>query len=164
MQAEKQELMKTKNKQGELNIEIEEHRGEITNLNQRYTSALKDKVSVYVELVNSVKELKKRHQKFFSNELQLVQLQNQCKTLKKELEQKKNFRQRQEAKINNQKLSLRKALAIKGNEEEKKRVEGSRKKMIRDMVRAADKLRVSSAFENCIDNDSIVLYFLIGFD
>ena len=74
VQAEKQELMKTKNKQGELNIEIEEHRGEITSLNQRYTSALKDKVSVYVELVNSVKELKKRHQKFFTNELQLVQL------------------------------------------------------------------------------------------
>jgi len=61
----------------------------------------------------------------------------------KELEQKKNFRQRQEAKINQQKLSLRKALAIKGNEEEKKRVEGSRKKMIRDMVKAADKLKVS---------------------
>ena len=61
----------------------------------------------------------------------------------KELEQKKNFRQRQEAKINSQKLLLRKALAVKGNEDEKERVEASRKKMIRDMVKTADKLKVS---------------------
>ena len=61
----------------------------------------------------------------------------------KELEQKKNFRQRQEAQINAKRGMLRKALAVKGNEDEKKKVEDNRKKMIRDMVKAADKLKVS---------------------
>merc|ERR1719186_2329407 len=63
----------------------------------------------------------------------------------KELEQKKNFRQRQEAQINAKRGMLRKALAVKGNEDEKKRVEDNRKKMIRDMVKAADKLKASIA-------------------
>ena len=88
VQAEKQSLLQTKSKMGKLDIEIEDHRDEIDSLNLRYQTALKQKADAYIELVDSIKELKKRHNRFFNNELGLVQLQNQCKTLKKELEQK----------------------------------------------------------------------------
>ena len=59
---------------GELGVEIEEHREEIDSLNLRYQTALKEKADTYIELVDSIKELKKRHNRFFSNELSLVQL------------------------------------------------------------------------------------------
>lgn len=45
-------------------------------------------MSVYIELVQSIKELSNRHNKFFNNEIGLVKMQNECSMLKKQLEQK----------------------------------------------------------------------------
>ena len=45
-------------------------------------------MSVYIELVQSIKELSSRHNKFFNNEIRLVKMQNECSMLKKQLDQK----------------------------------------------------------------------------
>ena len=88
VQAQKQELLDAQIKSKELGVEIEGHYEEIEELNKRYSIALKDNVSVYIELVQSIKELSSRHNKFFTNEVGLVKMQNECSMLKKQLEQK----------------------------------------------------------------------------
>ena len=61
---------------------------EIEELNERYKSALRDKVELYDELVESVKELVNRNARFMKNELEICRLVNECSVLKRELEQK----------------------------------------------------------------------------
>ena len=65
-------LQETKSNVDSLGQEIEEHQDEISSLNTRYLEALSTKASAYSELVESVKELIKRHDRFFSSELGLV--------------------------------------------------------------------------------------------
>lgn len=54
---EKKELEATEKKVGNLGLEIGDHQQEIDELNGRYQTALKEKVDVYEELVESLKEL-----------------------------------------------------------------------------------------------------------
>ena len=88
---EKQELEATEKKVGNLGLEIGDHQQEIDELNQRYEVALKEKVDVYEELVESLKELTQRHSKYLKNEVSLAEMQNLCNILKKQLEQKEKI-------------------------------------------------------------------------
>lgn len=54
---EKKELQETEKKAGNLGLEIGDHQEEIDELNDRYKDALREKVDVYEELVESLKEL-----------------------------------------------------------------------------------------------------------
>jgi chromosome segregation ATPase len=49
---------------------------------------LRDKVGLYDELVESVKELVNRNARFMKNELEVCKLVNECAVMKRELEQK----------------------------------------------------------------------------
>ena len=55
-------------------------------MNQRYHRALKDKVSVYDELVESVKDLVERNSSFMRNEVQICKISNDINIMKRELE------------------------------------------------------------------------------
>jgi len=57
-------------------------------LNERYKSVLREKVDVYDELVESVKELVNRNARFMKNEIEICKLVNECAVMKRELEQK----------------------------------------------------------------------------
>ena len=61
---------------------------EIEELNERYKEALREKVSVYDELVESIKELVNRNSRYMKNEIEICRLVNECAVMKKELEQK----------------------------------------------------------------------------
>jgi hypothetical protein len=88
---EKKELEATEKKVGNLGLEIGDHQQEIDELNGRYQVALKEKVDVYEELVESLKELTQRHSKYLKNEVSLTEMQNMCNILKKQLEQKEKI-------------------------------------------------------------------------
>ena len=68
-------------------------------LNNRYRRALKDKVTVYDELMIAVKELAKRNAQFMSNEIEISKLTNLTSITKKELEQKEKIHQELRASI-----------------------------------------------------------------
>jgi hypothetical protein len=57
-------------------------------LNERYKLALREKVDLYDELVESVKELVNRNSRFMKNEIEICRLVNECAVMKRELEQK----------------------------------------------------------------------------
>lgn len=57
-------------------------------MNERYKSVLREKVDVYDELVESVKELVNRNARFMKNEIEICKLVNECAVMKRELEQK----------------------------------------------------------------------------
>ena len=88
---EKKELQETEKKAGNLALEIGDHQDEIDELNDRYKEALREKVDVYEELVESLKELCQRNAKFLKNEVQLCEMQHMCSILKKQLEQKEKI-------------------------------------------------------------------------
>ena len=85
-----------------LNVEIDlrDQTEEIDVLNNRYRRALKDKVSVYDELVKAVKQLTDRNSTFMRNEIEICRLTNLSSITKKELEQKEKMAQELEEKIN----------------------------------------------------------------
>jgi len=60
----------------------------VEELNERYKKALREKVDLYDELIESVKELVNRNARFMKNELDLCRLMNECAVMKRELEQK----------------------------------------------------------------------------
>jgi len=60
-------------------------------LNNRYRKALKDKVSVYDELMKAVTMLADRNAEFMSNEIEICRLSNLSSITKKELEQKEKI-------------------------------------------------------------------------
>lgn len=74
-----------------LGLELGDHQEEIDQLNSRYQTALHDKVEVYEELIECVRELIKRNANFVHNEFEMVQMQNQCTVLKRQLEQKEKM-------------------------------------------------------------------------
>ena len=49
---------------------------------------MREKVDVYDELVESVKELVNRNSRFMKNEIEICKLVNECAVMKRELEQK----------------------------------------------------------------------------
>ena len=85
-----------------MNVEIDlrDQTEEIDVLNSRYRRALKDKVSVYDELVKAVKQLTDRNSTFMRNEIEICRLTNLSSITKKELEQKEKMAQELEDKIN----------------------------------------------------------------
>jgi len=60
-------------------------------LNNRYRKALKDKVSVYDELMKAVTMLADRNADFMNNEIEICRLNNLSSITKKELEQKEKI-------------------------------------------------------------------------
>lgn len=71
-----------------MGMQISEQSVEIDELNERYKHALREKVDVYDELVESVKELVNRNSRFMKNEIEICKLVNDCAVMKRELEQK----------------------------------------------------------------------------
>ena len=49
---------------------------------------MRDKVDLYDELIESIKELVNRNARFMKNELEVCKLVNECSVMKRELEQK----------------------------------------------------------------------------
>jgi hypothetical protein len=62
-----------------------EQKDEIEELNTKYRHALKDKVSVYEELVSAVSQLALRNSKFMKNEVDLCRLTNNINIIKRQL-------------------------------------------------------------------------------
>ena len=75
----------------DLEIDLKDQTEEIDVLNNRYRKALKDKVSVYDELMKAVTMLADRNAEFMSNEIEICRLSNLSSITKKELEQKENI-------------------------------------------------------------------------
>ena len=75
----------------DLEIELKDQTTEIDELNNRYRRALKDKVSVYDELMKAVKMLADRNAKYMGNEIEISKLTNLTSITKKELEQKEKI-------------------------------------------------------------------------
>ena len=71
-----------------MGMEITEQQKEIEQLNERYKTALRDKVDVYDEFVECIKELINRNARFMKNELEICRLTNESAVMKRELEQK----------------------------------------------------------------------------
>jgi FMN phosphatase YigB (HAD superfamily) len=67
-----------------------EQKNEIEELNHKYLKDLKDKVSVYEELVSAVVQLAKRNSKFMENEVELCRLTNNINIIKRQLTQKES--------------------------------------------------------------------------
>ena len=84
----------------DVDVELRDTTEEIDVLNSRYRRALKDKVSVYDELVKAVKQLTDRNSTFMRNEIEICRLTNLSSITKKELEQKEKMAQELEDKIN----------------------------------------------------------------
>ena len=55
-------------------------------MNEKYKQALREKVDVYDELVESVKELVSRNSRFLKNEIEMCKLTNESAVMKRELE------------------------------------------------------------------------------
>ena len=72
----------------DLEIDLKDQTEEIDGLNVRYRKALKDKVTVYDELMKAVQMLARRNAEFMTNEIEICRLANMTSITKKELEQK----------------------------------------------------------------------------
>lgn len=70
----------------DLEIDLKDQTEEIDALNKRYNNALRDKVSVYDELMKAVKMLARRNAEFMENEIEVCRLTNLTSISKKELE------------------------------------------------------------------------------
>jgi len=97
-----------------------------------------------------LREFQERHQQLEEKVLQQdQQYQEKRQTLEtvlqkaKELEQRKNFKQRQMAKIDMEKTKLRKAMSAPGTERERRGIQENRKKLVRDMITANINLQAS---------------------
>lgn len=83
---QKRQIEDTVDKAMEMNVDLRDQTEEIDCLNNRYRRALKDKVSVYDELVKAVKQLTDRNSTFMRNEIEICRLTNLASVTKKELE------------------------------------------------------------------------------
>ena len=83
---QKRQIEDTVDKAMEMNVDLRDQTEEIDCLNNRYRRALKDKVSVYDELVKAVKQLTDRNSSFMRNEIEICRLTNLASVTKKELE------------------------------------------------------------------------------
>jgi len=70
----------------DLEIDLKDQTEEIDVLNNRYRRALKDKVTVYDELLNAVRMLADRNAQYMTNEIDISKLVNLTSITKKELE------------------------------------------------------------------------------
>lgn len=70
----------------DLEIDLKDQTEEIDVLNTRYRRALKDKVTVYDELLNAVRMLAERNAQYMTNEIDISKLTNLTSITKKELE------------------------------------------------------------------------------
>lgn len=77
----------------EQEIDLKQQTEEIDAFNKRYNRALKDKVSVYDELMNAVRMLAERNATYMNNEIEISKLSNLTSITKKELEQKEKIHQ-----------------------------------------------------------------------
>ena len=77
----------------DLEIDLKDQTQEIDVLNNRYKRALRDKVSVYDELMKAVRMLAERNARFMGNEIEIARLSNLTSITKKELEQKEKIHQ-----------------------------------------------------------------------
>ena len=68
---QKRQIEETVDKAMEMNVDLRDQTEEIDVLNSRYRRALKDKVSVYDELVKAVKQLTDRNSSFMRNEIEI---------------------------------------------------------------------------------------------
>lgn len=75
----------------DLEIDLKDQTEEIDVLNNRYRRALKDKVTVYDELLNAVRMLADRNAQYMTNEIDISKLVNLTSITKKELEQKEKI-------------------------------------------------------------------------
>ena len=96
---EKKRIEETIDRTMDLEIDLKDQTEEIDVLNNRYRRALKDKVTVYDELMTAVKELAKRNAQFMTNEIEISKLTNLTSITKKELEQKEKIHQELKASI-----------------------------------------------------------------
>lgn len=69
-----------------MGMQLSEQSAEIEELNERYKAALKEKVTLYTDLIDSVKVLVDRNARFMKNELEICRLMNECSVMKRELE------------------------------------------------------------------------------
>lgn len=92
-------IEETVDKAMNVDLDLRDQTDEIDTLNKRYRRALKDKVSVYDELVKAVKQLTDRNGTFMKNEIEICRLTNLSSITKKELEQKEKIAQELEESI-----------------------------------------------------------------
>lgn len=71
-----------------MGMEISGQSEEIEKLNQRYRQAVSDKLTLYEDFTESVKEVNKRDARFLLNELEMCRLVNEASIIKRELEQR----------------------------------------------------------------------------
>ena len=71
-----------------MGMSISDQSAEIERLNERYRQTLNDKMQLYPELQESVKELTMRDNRYLANELDATSLVNESSIIKRELEQK----------------------------------------------------------------------------
>ena len=83
---QRKQIEETVDKAMSVEIDLRDQTEEIDVLNSRYRRALKDKVSVYDELVKAVKQLTDRNSTFMRNEIEICRLTNISSITKKELE------------------------------------------------------------------------------
>ena len=88
---DKEDLEKVGERAMQTGMQIGEQSQEIEELNERYKHALRDKVEVYDELVESIKELVNRNSTYMKNEIEISKLINECSLMKRELEQKEKI-------------------------------------------------------------------------
>ncbi len=71
---EKKEMEETGEKALSMGMEISEQTTEIDNLNEKYKSALREKVDIYDEFTESIKELVNRNSRFLKNMLEISRI------------------------------------------------------------------------------------------
>lgn len=83
---ERKRIEETIDRTMDLEIDLKDQTEEIDVLNTRYRRALKDKVTVYDELLNAVRMLAERNAQYMTNEIDISKLTNLTSITKKELE------------------------------------------------------------------------------
>ena len=127
---EKRLIEETVEKTMEVEVDLKEQTEEIDELNQRYGKALKDKVSVYDELVRAVRQLADRNSNYMKNEVEICRLVNLTSITKKELEQKERVAVDLKAKIKeSEKARQMAALADTQIQQKQERVENLNKEL-----------------------------------
>ena len=84
-------MEKVQEKAMSMGMQITDQTVEIAELNERYKAALRDKVEVYDELIESLKEQVNRNARFMKNEIEICKLVQETAIIKRELEQKEKF-------------------------------------------------------------------------
>jgi hypothetical protein len=71
-----------------MGMQISDQSAEIERLNKKYKRAIKDKVAIYSEFSESIKELMQRNTRFLLNEVEAGRITNEASIIKRELEQR----------------------------------------------------------------------------